>query len=763
MNRFRLSHPLKFAVLAAFLAAASAIASVFLPGPADGAQARQSTLTLSLTFDVTGQFSQDIYSTPYPGEFSRLNYRDNIHLTYRLKTKWKVGGGQDASSERMDLLWLSSTCTLAGMGDGNWNSYETGEYSDTKTNARMRSVSTRDSGWTYAVNQPSSPPTPSVDVSPKRGRFQVGSLENIFDWDDIKATGWMKTYSKGPYGTFSDASETPFGAIMAMGFCNFANMYVMSEQARQALSGPVQPGKPFAVSGTVTKVVTLEDFRKMSGGSAPAASPDEQSSDDGGGKLTITYTLGYNRDPDDLEAIFVLPKGFDSWQPEAGKNENVPGNDIAVGVRLQRTDNPDQQPEEKARFTFELLDTSSEPGTCVNYPGPDSVTNPAPFDMQIVQEDNTDLKVEEKGQTASTKGEPSLEASVRVRAFDFGAFAILKATARVGDRTYIAHLPGDETRQFLKMPQDENGNRVADAWEKKVGCFAKNLSAGWDGADDPAGQGTTGDGISLYEKYRGFYFAGIHEQLEPYNKKYVFCYDPTGGVQDTLVSPRMKPYAFTKVSKTGLRFVDDDSWTGTGSSENGKRIVNFNHAWPTGHAVDQHALWVELDAALIPVAPPGYNAWRVTAGLGAVHDPSMTTSGRTFPDASASDAPWSPGDTYEIQVYPGTIKRMIRWTVAFHLNSTEADAEKYINEHRDDWAEHYSRLLSQVISHEMSHGVGAPDHTPRADGDKKCVMRYFLQEDCPRNPADPFELKARTWPDSLCAGCWGRVNVSDRR
>jgi len=226
----------------------------------------------------------------------------------------------------------------------------------------------------------------------------------------------------------------------------------------------------------------------------------------------------------------------------------------------------------------------------------------------------------------------------------------------------------------------------------------------------------------------------------------------------------MSPYAFTKVSRTALRFIDDSRWTGEGSSANGKRIINFNHGWTGGHAVDQHGLRVDLDAAENPVAPPGYSAWRVAQGWKAFDAPSATTGGETFPDFSATnDVPWSPGDTYEIRVYPANIRRRTIGRAVYHLGVTEAEAQKYASEHPDDYAEHYARLLSRVISHEMSHGIGAPDHTPRSDGDKKCVMRYFAWEDCPKNPADPFELKARTWPDSLCSGCWGKVDVSDQR
>jgi hypothetical protein len=747
-----------FALGLAFGAAALLLAA----GPATGAAPRQSTLTLSLTLDLSGRFDQSIYRD-FGNGFMRHHYGDAVHLIYVIRTRWQVEGGEGAESESLDLGQPANSCALSGAGGGTYNTYETRKTTDRKTRAPMMSVMTVDSSWSYGTAEPSSPAQPSVTVSPKSGRFRIERLENIFDFADIKPAGSTRSYNKSSDGTFSDSSAQPFGAIMGPAFCNFANMYTMSAPVHQALSGTFAPGKPFSVSGTVTKNVTLEDFLGMAGGAPPAPSPDIQRSDEGGGTLTITYTLSYNSDPDDLEAVFVLPKDFETWLPEALRNENVPANGLTVGVRLQRKGKPDERPDEKARFSFELLDTSREPGICLNFPGPDSVTNPAPFDFQIMEQDNAALEVKEKGQSASTKGEPSIDAEVMVRSFDYGAFAILKATARVGDRTYVAHLAGDEAKQFLRLPKDENGNRAADGWEKSVGCLDKNLSADWDGADDPSGQGTNGDGISLYEKYRGFDFAGVHERLKPYNKKYVFCRDVTGGVQRALVAPSMSPYAFTKVSRTALRFIDDNRWTGEGSSANGKRIVNFNHGWPGGHAVDQHGLRVDLDAAENPVAPPGYSAWRAAKGWDAVEAPTATTGGETFPDFSATSVPWSPGDTYEIRVYPANLRRRTVNRAVYHLGVTEAEAQKYSSEHPDDFAEHYARLLSRVISHEMSHGIGAPDHTPRSDGDKKCVMRYFAWEDCPKNPADPFELKARTWPDSLCPGCWSKVDVSDQR
>ena len=136
----------------------------------------------------------------------------------------------------------------------------------------------------------------------------------------------------------------------------------------------------------------------------------------------------------------------------------------------------------------------------------------------------------------------------------------------------------------------------------------------------------------------------------------------------------------------------------------------------------------------------------------------------TFPDASATDGPWSPGDTYEIQVYPAEhpARGPQHW-VAYHLNGTEADAQKYISEHPDDYAEHYARLLSRIISHELSHGIGAPDHTPRTAGDKKCVMRYFAPVGLPQEPGRRLRAQGQDLAGFAVRGCWSKVDVSDQR
>ena len=61
----------------------------------------------------------------------------------------------------------------------------------------------------------------------------------------------------------------------------------------------------------------------------------------------------------------------------------------------------------------------------------------------------------------------------------------------------------------------KNNDRVADGWEKEKNVYGKNLPADWDGAEEPKGQKAAGDGISLYEKYRGFEFEGIPRAAGP--------------------------------------------------------------------------------------------------------------------------------------------------------------------------------------------------------------------------------------------------------
>ena len=267
---------------------------------------------------------------------------------------------------------------------------------------------------------------------------------------------------------------------------------------------------------------------------------------------------------------------------------------------------------------------------------------------------------------------------------------------------------------LLDIPLDENQNHVADGWEKDMGVWDQNLPASWDGADDPSGQAFKRDGISLYEKYRGFEVLNgvgkdVYERLDP-RRKHVFVRNPDRLVRETFDSPEGRPDSYTAAAECEVRYLGAYKWSGPGLFKDWKRVVNFNCS-EDKHAVDQRALHVILVTSPTPALPKDYTDLRVSFGWPAEDPLSAGTEGCAYPDPSAP-----------------------------------------------------------AMTHEMGHGTGVPHHEPTSDSPsidalKNCTMRYYSPDEFGPNVGDRFELEARdNNPDSFCHrihNCWGQIRITD--
>jgi hypothetical protein len=295
---------------------------------------------------------------------------------------------------------------------------------------------------------------------------------------------------------------------------------------------------------------------------------------------TYHYELRRSR-PTDLEAVIIPLGDYDSWWPKAGKDERRAGpKPLAVKVRLQKKGAPGKPGPKKAKFEFELVDTSREKGICLNWPekGVES------YDLAIEQSLNDELRVEadeggEKGQKARTKASDLNEARVTVSCFDYGAFARLRVTAILDEgkptETRIpACLESNRSKYALTIPRDGNNNKIADDWEDFNGV--ESGLAAEDAETDPEGDGNAGDGLTLYEEYRGFMENGKHVCGEPLKKDLFIC-----NTIGEIVAPGLELFR----SITGLKVHDKLKEKELGTS----RVVNRHHS-KMPHAVDQHGL-----------------------------------------------------------------------------------------------------------------------------------------------------------------------------
>ena len=299
----------------------------------------------------------------------------------------------------------------------------------------------------------------------------------------------------------------------------------------------------------------------------------------GAGSFEFDVTFEWNIQPagptEDLELI-VEPEQYDTWIPEGTFDENTPGNAIRINARLARRGGG--VPSDRIRvLRFELIETSVEPGVAINYP-PEAGVVPNVPDLQFDRRPDNDPVIRiisADGQQAEIRGD-MLTGSAKVAAHDYGAFGTLRVTAELASGRQL-------TSQPLLLPKRSNGSRIADAWKSQMRTTAAD-----DADDEVARVGGAvighaehpGDGLTLYEEYRGFY-SGDHQRGRPDRKEF-FVNDSISSGQTTngiAIFSTLTNYRVIRVSDAEI-------------GESPKRLINFNVGDVPNH-VYQHGIRIE--------------------------------------------------------------------------------------------------------------------------------------------------------------------------
>jgi hypothetical protein len=506
------------------------------------------------------------------------------------------------------------------------------------------------------------------------------------------------------------------------------------------------------------------------------------------GTVNVHYTLTFGKGAD-VEAEMIPEEGYELWMPEADWAEDKPGNTMKVQIRLHKKGEPKVAAKQRAKFKVELLEVSREKGICLNSPAKEKAKDTP--DMKLEQSENGGWTVAKDGLSATSDDAAEVTA-ITVTSFDWGAYARLRVTATLeSDGTsVVAYRTGKPEEKTLTIPLDENKNHIADCWEKSYGIFGENRKADWNGSELPKDQWCPGDGISLYEKYRGFSCMdrGDPQRLDP-RQKYLFIYD-----EKNLFGKHAGTISLAQASGLRLLFVDDEGWTGKGSSGAKKRIVNFNGDW--GHKVDQHAVWITTDGTDDFAFPKGYEDLLKAHGIQPGR-PEGSTFGITLPEGSVENGP--PVNVYQVTMFPLVMKIRIReralramymlpeFAAARALATGDADKdaaerEKHRKEldklvddyeaaHKGEKVEAYEKMMGLVVTHEMGHSVAVRHHEDQWSGNRSCVMRYMQDADAPLDASDPYQVRRYVpWPGVFCRdkghtagglGCFKQILVTD--
>ncbi|MBL9199565.1 MAG: hypothetical protein JNL39_03620, partial [Opitutaceae bacterium] len=262
---------------------------------------------------------------------------------------------------------------------------------------------------------------------------------------------------------------------------------------------------------------------------------------------------------DDVEVEVTLP-GYAEWQPKGNvEAPKKPGNALAARAVLKSKTGRTKQLPEVELFRFELLDTSREPGVCLNWPlnakDEDYDLRLANFSAEISGEQmkaaqkfftqwgltssgDYDLAsmppgglppmsfgtVTEDGQKAELHappkdkaGQPYAEAAIE--SYDFGAKAELRVVCVLKDGREIIGLmkaPSGE-QDLVRLPRRAGPDWVAAQWREDND--ATKLAAN-DDDEKVEGQKHNGDGFTLYEEYRGWVVNGKHVTGDPKRKDF---------------------------------------------------------------------------------------------------------------------------------------------------------------------------------------------------------------------------------------------------
>lgn len=328
------------------------------------------------------------------------------------------------------------------------------------------------------------------------------------------------------------------------------------------------------------------------------------------GTLEVSYTFSYGGEPQELEAEMWVEKdwNYDEWLPEGDvQGEQVSGNLLQVKVKLQVKDKPNEEVREKARFRFELDDVSTEPGVCMNWPESEKVRGTPDMAFEEIVNDTAypPVKVQSTwttqggrgaGPKAHTKGKDT-RAEIYISSFDYGGWGTLKVYADLeSGKTLVAHLKGKPSIKELRIPKDQNKNHIADKWENDMGVKDKDASS--DDDNYPRGDGKKGDGLSIYQEYRGFMAYGGHIRTDP-QRKDVFIHSESSNFSQGIE-------LFRLASGLEVHEIEEKEYV-----SNDTRIINMN-AKAHNSGVTQHGLWLKasrLDDKIggqSPIGPPKY-------------------------------------------------------------------------------------------------------------------------------------------------------------
>ena len=173
----------------------------------------------------------------------------------------------------------------------------------------------------------------------------------------------------------------------------------------------------------------------------------------------------------------------ESWLPK-------PDTTVTVEFKIRRDANCSS-----ATVTAFLANITNYRGECGNVNNGRGTAN----DMQLTASANSGWTENSPNSITRTVNQSETYYPVVIKCYDHAAYAEITISVSCGSTTQT---------KILKLPKDDNGNKIADTWETQHNIYTSNTSNAQalvrkdtDPGPDP---NLVGDGISVFDEYRGF-------------------------------------------------------------------------------------------------------------------------------------------------------------------------------------------------------------------------------------------------------------------
>ena len=418
----------------------------------------------------------------------------------------------------------------------------------------------------YAIEETASGSGQEVGFRPCLGKHVLSRDGRRMTWTDGKASLFeTRPTWKGASGPvqYSEAPEatllrTPQGAILT-----YSPRTVYS--GCEFLSSPLFTNGFTAaeMAGGIGSFVFSEaDLRNWSGIQRTKQGPVTAGGADAGVNLKVAFMGSPVPPPGEDEMIFVASAAYDAWIPAPlaermpGINFSPPASKLEITVKIQPKQGGGEARKDKIYFSLE--DVARHKGRCGNYPRNGMEKD----DLRFAAEQSSGIVVDGPKDAHTT--EEVAEATIAIEATDTAAYG--KLTARAPALKLKALYKPTNT-YALVVPRDDDGNKIADAWERQLRLGAQREVMA--DKDTAAGQDRAGDGLIVFDEYRGLVILenGV-KTFKRFNPlvKGIFVVDPSGSFDAAL---------WRQASDVTAYKVDETMLAG-GAHKEESRVINFN-------------------------------------------------------------------------------------------------------------------------------------------------------------------------------------------